>query len=231
MEQLITEEPKPKIETLYYPPKNYEINIQNNYVEKDFFYIDKTIPSIIDERKSICCGNGKINKINDNTFFLENNCAFWCSFFFFFVSFIPLSCFIYLLIFGEFDLGAGIFLLVFFTVIFAMGIYAGIMYNCKEIIKLNPNSIISIKRALFKCKTKVYNIEELERAEIYYIYVVDTSGDVDEKFYSFRLYFITKSGKKELFHKIKSISQKEERLKGVKYFIDLINLHIQQNKK
>ena len=33
MEQLITEEPKPKIETLYYPPKNYEINIENNYVQ------------------------------------------------------------------------------------------------------------------------------------------------------------------------------------------------------
>ena len=230
MEQLITEEPKPKIETLYYPPKNYEINIENNYVEKDVFFIDKTIPSIIDERKSIC-GNGRINKINNNTFYLHNGCDFYGSFICFFVSFFPLSCFIYILIFGEFDLGAGICLLVFFAVFFSMGIYAGIMYNCKEIIKLNPNSIISIKRALFKCKTKVYNIEELERAEIYYIYVVDNTGDEVEKFYSFRLYFITKSGKKELFHKIKSTSQKEERLKGVKYFIDLINLHIQQNKK
>ena len=45
----------------------------------------------------------------------------------------------------------------------------------------------------------------------------------------FNLYFVKKNGKREIFCDIRT-NKVDEDLKGVKYFIDLLNQHISNNK-
>ena len=65
---------------------------------------------------------------------------------------------------------------------------------------------------------------ELERAEICYKY----NPSDDDYYHRFNLYFVKKDGKREIFCYIRT-NKVDEDLKGVKYFIDLLNQHIFNN--
>ena len=94
----------------------------------------------------------------------------------------------------------------------------------KKYLVIEQNSIIINKIALFRKKTIVYKMGELERAEICYKY--DPSDD--DYYHRFNLYFVKKDGKREIFCYIRT-NKVDEDLKGVKYFIDLLNQHIFNN--
>ena len=76
---------------------------------------------------------------------------------------------------------------------------------------------------MLSTKNIVYHYGELERAELCY-----KNDPTEEGFrHTFYCYFVKKTGEREVFHTILT-PKKDVDLKGVKYFIDLINQHIQK---
>ena len=102
--------------------------------------------------------------------------------------------------------------------------------DCKDYSNVNlflePNSIVLKKNSVFRRKTIIYNLGELERFALFYKYFSD--GRI--KRYYFILYFVKKNGKKDKYKDIIRRSMDND-FKGLKYFIDLINAHINKNMK
>ena len=90
---------------------------------------------------------------------------------------------------------------------------------------LEPYSIKITKKARIRTKIINYNVDELEKAGLYYNYIPDSDGDSHYYF----LYLVHKSGKKEKIYKICS-NKKDIELEGLKYFVDLLNNHIMKNR-
>ena len=109
-----------------------------------------------------------------------------------------------------------------FNLIFVLII--GFKTTSKQYLSLKDNTIVLSQKTLFTSKSIVYRAGELERAEISYTYEDTNEGDR----YDYNFYFVKKTGEREVFYSI-STPNKDEDLKGVKYFIDLLNQYIQQN--
>ena len=90
---------------------------------------------------------------------------------------------------------------------------------------LDFGSIIIRKKARCRTDETIYLIEELERAELYFTY--NKNNDGFSNIYKFVLH--QKNGIKEIFHQIGS-AKKDIELEGLKYFVDLINIHIMKNR-
>ena len=90
---------------------------------------------------------------------------------------------------------------------------------------LDPYSIKITKKARIRTKIINYNVDELEKAGLYYKYMPDSDGSSHYYF----LYLVHKSGKKEKIKKICS-KNKDIEFEGLKYFVDLLNNHIMKNR-
>ena len=209
---------------------------KNNFItiipQEDEHFIDETITSSINyisneninKKNSNCCSSN-YNKIIRKDIFLftlnENNLI--CPKVFLIL--IAIACGIFLLVFqSEFDLPNFLIVLCFGCLIpVFLCISFGFIFEKKYLV-IEQNSIIINKIALFRKKTIVYKMGELERAEICYKY----NPSDDDYYHRFNLYFVKKDGKREIFCYIRT-NKVDEDLKGVKYFIDLLNQHIFNN--
>ena len=127
---------------------------------------------------------------------------------------------------GIFDssyiIGALIFLLIFIILGF---VFDHFRYFNENLI-LESNSIVCIKKFLFRKRKFIYNIGDLDMFALYYKYEKDSKNY--RHIYIF--YFVKKKGEKEKFLEFKKGSVCNY-FQGVKYFIDLINTHINKNMK
>ena len=129
---------------------------------------------------------------------------------------------------GEFELISIIAAVIFGLIPFLVGFYIGCKCHHSIYIELESNSLILTRKAMFSKKVKIYQMGELERAEICYKYEKGSKGN---SLHVFRIYLIKKSEGKEEKEELYQITTTKEdaNLNGVKYFIDLINEHIQKN--
>ena len=110
-----------------------------------------------------------------------------------------------------------------FILMFFMGFCYGRIYHTYFLI-LKSNSLIINKIALFRKKTFSYYMGELDKAGIIFRNLTDSEGYE----YCYSLILLKKYGEMEKIVDIKT-SKKNVDLNGVKYFIDVINNHIQNN--
>ena len=146
-------------------------------------------------------------------------------------------CFLAFVIFGvvgllslfdkrKLDLFGVIIDIIIFATPVMIGIYLGCCVFHNVYLTLEFNSILLKKIALLRTKNIVYNMGDLDKAAIFYKCHFNKNG----YFHMFKLYFIQKSGQKEEITYFGS-RKIDIDLKGAKYFIDLINNHIQKNMK
>ena len=114
---------------------------------------------------------------------------------------------------------------VFDYVILNIVLYCIFFANDDIYLTLEPYSIKITKKARIRTKIINYNVDELEKAGLYYNYIPDSDGDSHYYF----LYLVHKSGKKDKIYKIRS-KTKDIELEGLKYFVDLLNNHIMKNR-
>ena len=206
---------------LYYPLDHLKIP-ENNQCEEDKYFIDQTIPGIQPEKYS--CIESRIIRTDSRTFTYKKGSIFkWSVIIFLFI--IPSSvAIITLFTIDKFELNdlIGYFFGLFLP--FSSGICMGCCIDTGMDLILEPKSIKLIKKNMYIKKKTIYNFGELEKAEIWYYY----DSEPNAYNHNFNLYFVRISGKKELFHTISSDRGNVE-LTGIKYFIDLINEHIQKN--
>ena len=205
----------------YYPPSNYECIPENNKVEEDDYFVDETIFSSIDNKRNNCFKT-KIIRKNINTYIIrEFDYIKYLIIASFIISFLfPVLFFITLKI----DLFTIIMSFVCILIICVNPIIFGFCYFHLIYLDFEPNSIILTKKAMFTKKIIVYNMGELERAEICYKYIKYTKGYN----HTFKLYFVRKTGEKEEFHCF-GVLNLEVNIKGIIYFIDLVNEHIKKH--
>ena len=218
-------------EQLYYPPPNYIVQSENIVPQEDSHFRDLTISHSDEDANQNIDKNcvfhlinwldsmNKIKRIDSSSFTLNNV---------YITPILIIFIIVLAIIIGFFTLkNEPIFvILIIGGMILLWCIIILLLAGCKEfyktILKLEQKSIVLSKKAMFKTKNiMVYNFGELEKAEIYYKHLLEHQ-------HIFTFYFKKKTGDKEEFHKI-VCSKENEDLKGVKYFIDLINLHIQNN--
>ena len=129
-------------------------------------------------------------------------------------------------IYGKFDssyiIGALIFLLIFLILGFVFDHFG--YFN--ENLILESNSIVCTKKSLFRKRKFIYNIGDLDMFALYYKY--EKSSKHNHHLYI--LYFVKKTGEKDKFLEFEEGSIYSD-FQGVKYFIDLINTHINKNMK
>ena len=211
-------DPKNREDTLYYPIDHLNMT-ENNNIEEDADFIDRTITN----KKKKCC-EFRINRIDYGAFIVKDLSIFICIVFWFF--------FIATLVSVIIILSAGIKSMTIILSIFiligplSIGLFFGCTRNYYTYLLLESNSIILTKKFLCRKEIIIYNMGDLEKAEICYKAVPREEID----YYCFKLYFVRTSGEKEEFFR-KLTPQDNVELKGIKYFIDLINIHIQKNMK
>lgn len=95
-----------------------------------------------------------------------------------------------------------------------------------------PNSIAIIKKSMIRQKIIRYNTLELDKAEFHY-----KKGQSRTKrgrivyTYNIKIYLVFKTGLKELIREYQNNSFLDIEPDGIKYFIDLVNVHIQGEMK
>ena len=137
---------------------------------------------------------------------------------------IPIIYITIYLIYKGIELFSFIFAFLILLCSLGYGIYMGCSVYYSIHLLLEPNSIILTKKSFFNKKVIIYKKDELEKVEIYYKYFSKRHT------HRFTLYFVRTSGEKEEFHNINS-DKRDIALTGIKYFMDLINYHIQKNMK
>ena len=106
-----------------------------------------------------------------------------------------------------------------------LGLYY-ILFSFNNIyLTLDISSIIITNKARCRVKDVKYNIDEIQRAELYYNYEPDGKGPSDV----YSIYLIQKSGTRQRIHKIQP-DKKDIEIEGLKYFVDFINYHIMKNR-
>ena len=215
-EQFLKIDPNIKEEQLYYPPLDFAFNPEVISPQEDAFFADKTIRN----EKEDCCSN-KITRTDINTFKYKN-------------------LFLKMSVIGTLVTGFAIGLATIISGNFSgYSIYTGIASfltllipsicidsfgYCNINLKLEPNSIVLRKKSIFRRKTFIYNIGDLERFALYYKYV--KGAEVSN--HRYKLYFVKKEGKKDEYKELR-LEKMNNDFGGVKYFIDLVNSHIQNN--
>ena len=213
-------------EQLYYPPPNYVV--QSGYIapQEDTHFIDLTVSHPNEDENQKRKRNWivkmiKIVRIDASSFTLRD---FWLVKIAIILPFVIGIIMIVksLLPINRIEL---INIIIAAGILLVFSIYAlvlGCIMFYKTTLTLEQNAIILKKIAWCNSRNTVYKSGELERAEIYYKH----EHKDNRNSHIFRLYFIKKGGEKEEFHEIFT-SKEDDDLKGVKYFIDLINQHIQ----
>ena len=204
-------------EQLYYPPLNYISDPDNNICKEDKFFLDETtLSGKVTKKKNYSIIRNDINS------FIINVEDIRAPIYFLFIFLIILA--IAGLISIELNFLNIMKIIGSYILLNFVPIYFGFKNVLSIYLLLESNSIIMTQKTMFSKKITIYNHGELERAEIYYEYLSDLRTK-----HIFKFYFVKKNGKKEEFHKI--CLGKLKKLKGVKYFIDLLNQHIQKNMK
>ena len=215
-QQFLKIDPNINEEQLYYPPLDFAFNPEVISPQEDEFFVDKTIRN----EKEDCCVN-RITRTDINTFkykslFLKMTviCTIVIGFLVGLTTLISGN-------FSRYSIFTGISS---FLTCLIPAICIDCFGYCNINLKLEPNSIVLKKKSVFRRKTFVYNIGELERFALYYKYVKN------EETYQHRytLYFVKKEGKKDEYKEFK-LEKMNKDFGGVKYFIDLVNSHIQNN--
>ena len=212
-QQFLTVDPLKKEEQLYYPPRDFVSNTEIGSPQEDKFFADKTLIN----QKEGCCSE-RIIKNDINTFMHNNPIQKFMIYSLLVIGFIfGLT----LMIFAKFELSS-IFGSLFIIVVFLIQAICFDRFSYfTKILILDSNSIECIEKSLFRKKKIIYNRGELDMFAMYY--------KIQRKYNRYILYFVKKSGEKEQFCEIRE--DKGNELKGVKYFIDSINDHIQKNMK
>ena len=96
-------------------------------------------------------------------------------------------------------------------------------------VTLGPNSMTIDQKAVFRKRTIVYNAGELERAQL--VSSKRTNSE-DETVYTHQLFLMPKTGSKiDIYHLVRGDDFRIEEFRGIKYFIDILNFHINNNMK
>lgn len=208
---------------LIHPPQNYIPTFDSNAIPPcDKYYVD----IYKDLNQEASSSKNQIIRIDINEFNIEryNNTG------------IAISCFfgaiiIPIIAYFSVDLKNCDIMIYIGLAINVVGlIIAGIYYfffsfGDKYLI-LDFGSIIIRKKARCRTDDTIYLTDEIERAELYFTY--NNNNDGFSNVYKFVL--CQKNGIKEIIHEIGSI-KKDIELEGLKYFVDLINIHIMKNRK
>ena len=212
-------DPKNKDEQLCYPSFDFTDNPEIISPKEDLFFVDQTL-----KNEKVDGSYERIIRTDINTFKYKNSIMKDCVIILFVIGIVAT---LIILISGHFSqdsIGIGIFCFLSFF-LFSMMIDCQSFYNIYLI--LEPNSIVFKKKSILRRKTIVYKLEELESFALYYKYYNNR-----KKHHHYILYFVKKNGKKDKFKEI-SINNIYiyGDFKGLKYFIDLVNAHINKNMK
>ena len=215
-QQFLHIDPNNKEEQLYYPEFDFTVNPEISSPQEDLYFVDLTSKSEKEDK------DNKIIRTDINTFKLKNS--------FHKVPVIASIVFgfvlaLFALISGHFSLesiGTGIICILFCFVISIL--IDRTDYYIINLI-LEPNSIVLKKKSIFRRNTIIYNLGELERLALYYKYFSEGRSH-----HHYILYFVKKNGKKDIFKEMQRRNM-DYNFNGVKYFIDLINAHINKNMK
>ena len=204
----------------YYPPPNYECIPENNRVQEDDYFVDETVVSPTDDKKNKYF-RGKITRKSVYSYIIREMIV---------IKYIIIASFVCAIIFPALffitqtiDLYNIIMTIILFLVICSSPLFIGCKIFHLVYLDLLTNSIILTKKAMFNKKVIVYNMGELEKAEICYKYNSNTEGN----HHIFKLYFVRKTGEKEEFHSL-GVPNLDVNLKGIIFFIDLVNWHIRK---
>ena len=204
----------------YYPPPNYECIPENNRVDEDDYFVDETVVSPTDDKRNKYF-RGRITRKSVNSYIIrEVNLIKYMVIGSFLCTIIIPALF---LITEKIDLYNIIVAVVLFLMTCSIPFYLGCKFFYLIYLDLESNSIILTKKAMFNKKVIVYNMGELERVEICYKYAPNT----ERNHHKFILYFIRKTGEREDFYSL-LVPNLDVNLKGIIYFIDLVNEHIRK---
>ena len=214
-------------EQLYYPPPNYII--ENVVPQEDNYFIDKTNSSSNETQNNqnrnggfvSCLIKRIITRTDVSSFTLLNAPVIYIAII------LVIVCGVFVSVQYFFFFERDIKSIIICSVSLLVSIIVALLLSCKvyskKILTLEYNSIVLTEKALLSTKNIVYHYGELERAELCY-----TNAPSQEGFrHTFFCYFVKKTGEREAFHAILT-PKVDVDLKGVKYFIDLINQHIQK---
>ena len=204
---------------LIHPPQNYESLFDINAIPPfDNYYSDQFMNINEKENNPIQIIRTDFNKFNLKRIDTTAKAILY----FFFAFILPIIIFFAI---KEKTLRDYIFLGIGILVFFVMGFYQ-IFFSFSNIyLTLDTHSIIITNKARCRIKNLKYNIDEIERAELYYNYSPDEDGPSDV----YSIYLIQKSGTRQRIHKIQP-DKKDIEIEGLKYFVDFINYHIMKNR-
>ena len=219
MEQPIINSNDPN-EQLIHPPQNYECTYDRNALTPfDKYYVDEYMN--LNQKAEF--NSLQIIRTDFNIFILQRKKNVLIGVM---MIIIPMPCPIILYFFKIRNLfmyiGQGIISLIFIC----FGIYLICFAFEKLLLTLDPGSIIITNKARCRIKDKKYNIDEIERAELYYNYYPNS----EDPSHVYKIYLIKRDGTREIIHEIYQ-GKKDNELEGLKYFVDLLNNHIMRNRR
>ena len=224
MYQLIGYNDKYKI---YYPSFDNEKPSTENLPLNDEYFVDQTSMNV-NENNNRKCGNDLIIRTENNKFTIKKPGIKAFTIYVTVAGIIGEITLIIIFALIKFSTLLKIIIIItntLFITFLIMFLFFRNYYNI--FLDLESDSIIIRKKACLSTKTSKYSINELERAAIY------NSYDYEYKMYvpHYLFYLELKSGEKVNFLIIKDYPEIKYNLNGIKYFIDLINEHIQKYKK
>ena len=209
-----------KNEELIHPTNNYINIVDNNVIPpNDEYYIDQCMN--LGEKKIVSAN--QIVRTEFDTFSLlraRNIVNTICYAILFLIS----NIIIFVFFRGELDKGGttSYIILGVYDFIVAIALLFYFLFSYDNIyLTLEPYSIKITKKARIRTKIINYNIDELEKAGLYYNYRPYSDGPS----HVYLLYLINKSGKKDIIYRVYS-KEKNIQLDGLKFFVDLLNNHI-----
>ena len=215
-QQFLKIDPNINEEQLYYPPLDFTFNPKINLPQEDKFFVDKTIKY---EKED--CYSDRITRTDINTFQYKDSMSRM-----FVIGPLVIGFILGLIIVIKmhFSLNSLIYGIIPFLSTFIPSIIMDCYAYSNVNLKLEPNSIVLVKKSIFRRKTFVYNIWDLEKFALYYNY----DNNSEQFKHKYTLYFVKKEGKKDKYKEFSSKNMDND-FGGVKYFIDLVNSHIHSN--
>ena len=209
-------DPKKKEEQIYYPSVDFVSNPQIGSPQEDKTFVDLTFKM----EKEGCCSE-RIIRTDMNSFIHRNPFQKICVYFFIITG---ISIGLIVAINDHFNLSSIIGGLVYILIFILIAFIGDCNGYFSENLILESNSIMIIKKSLFRKRRIIYNRGELDMFGLYYKYVKKSKKNKQK----YTLYFIKKIGEKDKFLEITK-DKNDNDFQGVKYFIDLINTHIKKN--
>ena len=220
-------------EIIYYPPVEMEASTSTGETEQllgDQYYKDITEVHPNERYLVACFQHYMIFKTSPNTYVIHNggNRVGWSICFFIFTFLISGG----ILIYGLYDKVELIGIIVSVGLPFILLFTCSMCFSCRyhyTTVILGPNSMTIDQKAVFRKRTIVYNAGELERAQL--VSSKRTNSE-DETLYTYQLFLMPKTGSKiDIYHLVRGNDFRIEEFRGIKYFIDILNFHINNNMK